>query len=82
MSTQADFGGLSKWPDCNPGACVMMDDVTGHNSVCSPMFCTDPLHTYLGLCGLSLNGEEGLRHIHPALNISQRAEEWLKKTAK
>jgi len=37
----------------------------------------DPMHTYLGLCGLSLNGEPGLSPIHPALNISQRAADWL-----
>ena len=39
--------------------------------------CTDPLHTYLGLCGLSLNGEKGLRPVNAALNISQRAADWL-----
>ncbi|XP_065836516.1 geranylgeranyl transferase type-1 subunit beta-like isoform X2 [Oscarella lobularis] len=33
----------------------------------------DPLHTYLGLCGLSLMNESGLQPIHPALNISRRA---------
>ncbi|XP_059163268.1 geranylgeranyl transferase type-1 subunit beta-like [Physella acuta] len=33
----------------------------------------DPLHTYLGLCGLSLIGEPGLSPIYPALNMSQRA---------
>ncbi|XP_068422727.1 geranylgeranyl transferase type-1 subunit beta [Clinocottus analis] len=33
----------------------------------------DPLHAYLGLCGLSLIGEPGLRKVHPALNITQRA---------
>lgn len=55
ISTQADYGGLSKWPDSNP----------------------DPLHTYLGLCGLSLNGEEGLAPINAALNISERAATWL-----
>lgn len=33
----------------------------------------DPLHTYLGLSGLSLMGEEGLLSIHPALNITERA---------
>ena len=38
----------------------------------------DPLHTYLGLCGLSLNGEKGVCPIHAALNISQRAADWLK----
>ncbi|KAH9505085.1 Geranylgeranyl transferase type-1 subunit beta [Bulinus truncatus] len=33
----------------------------------------DPLHSYLGLCGLSLIGEPGLSPIFPALNLSQRA---------
>lgn len=37
----------------------------------------DPLHTYLGLCGLSLIGEPGLASIHPALNITQRAVDHL-----
>lgn len=57
LSTQEEYGGLSKWPDYTP----------------------DPLHTYLGLCGLSLNGEEGLAPVHAALNISQRAAQWLDK---
>lgn len=34
---------------------------------------SDPLHAYLGLCGLSLIGEPSLRKVHPALNITQRA---------
>jgi len=38
---------------------------------------TDPLHTYLGLSGLALQGEEGLRGVHPMLNISNRAKCWL-----
>ncbi|XP_075238392.1 geranylgeranyl transferase type-1 subunit beta [Lycorma delicatula] len=33
----------------------------------------DPLHTYLGLSGLSLLGEEGLLEVDPRLNISKRA---------
>ncbi|XP_046739318.1 geranylgeranyl transferase type-1 subunit beta [Diprion similis] len=33
----------------------------------------DPLHTYLGLCGLSLLGEPGLQAVNAALNISQSA---------
>ncbi|PVD19709.1 hypothetical protein C0Q70_20200 [Pomacea canaliculata] len=37
----------------------------------------DPLHTYLGLCGLSLIGEPGLLTLHAALNISQRAADHL-----
>ena len=38
---------------------------------------TDPLHTYLGLCGLSLMGHSQLRSVNAALNISQRATDWL-----
>jgi hypothetical protein len=39
--------------------------------------CSDPLHTYLGICGLALIGEPGLATVHPALNISQRAADHL-----
>ncbi|XP_054286396.1 geranylgeranyl transferase type-1 subunit beta [Macrosteles quadrilineatus] len=38
----------------------------------------DPMHTYLGLSGLSLMGEEGLQEVHAALNITQRAVAHLK----
>ncbi|KAG7300193.1 hypothetical protein JYU34_015743 [Plutella xylostella] len=44
-----------------------------------PETCTDPMHTYLGLCGLSLIGENGLIEIEPRLNITKRAFEHLKK---
>ncbi|XP_029208313.2 geranylgeranyl transferase type-1 subunit beta-like isoform X1 [Acropora millepora] len=37
----------------------------------------DALHTYFGLCGLSLMKEPGLREIHAALNITQRAADHL-----
>lgn len=43
-----------------------------------PDTCTDPMHTYLGLAGLSLIGENGLSEIEPALNITKRAYEYLK----
>uniref|UniRef100_A0A8C4QG00 Geranylgeranyl transferase type-1 subunit beta n=1 Tax=Eptatretus burgeri TaxID=7764 RepID=A0A8C4QG00_EPTBU len=33
----------------------------------------DALHSYLGLCGLSLLGEPGLQSLNPALNVSKRA---------
>ena len=33
----------------------------------------DPLHTYLGLSGLAIAGEQGLLAVDPALNISTRA---------
>uniref|UniRef100_A0A671R207 Geranylgeranyl transferase type-1 subunit beta n=1 Tax=Sinocyclocheilus anshuiensis TaxID=1608454 RepID=A0A671R207_9TELE len=39
----------------------------------------DPLHTYFGICGLSLIGEAELRKVHPALNISMRAFESLRQ---
>ena len=47
-------------------------------SLCFP-FATDVLHTYFGLCGLSLMEEPGLNPIHSALNISARAYEHLLK---
>uniref|UniRef100_T1J3U5 Geranylgeranyl transferase type-1 subunit beta n=1 Tax=Strigamia maritima TaxID=126957 RepID=T1J3U5_STRMM len=37
----------------------------------------DPIHTYLGICGLALMGEEGLRKSFPALNISDKAAKHL-----
>lgn len=42
----------------------------------------DPLHTYLGLCGLSLLGEVGLSAMNAALNISDRAYQHLLKLQK
>lgn len=45
----------------------------------SPPSFPDPLHAYLGLCGLSLIGEPSLRKVHPALNITQRAFEHLQQ---
>ncbi|XP_071485218.1 geranylgeranyl transferase type-1 subunit beta-like [Diadema antillarum] len=42
-----------------------------------PDYHPDALHGYLGLCGLSMMGEEGLLPIHPALNITQRAADHL-----
>jgi len=38
----------------------------------------DPMHTCLSLCGLSLIGEEILNPINPALNITERAANYLK----
>ncbi|XP_053611621.1 geranylgeranyl transferase type-1 subunit beta [Plodia interpunctella] len=43
-----------------------------------PDTCTDPMHTYLGLAGLSLIGENGLLEVVPTLNITKRAFEHLK----
>jgi len=37
----------------------------------------DPLHTYMGLSGLSLQGEAGVAMVDPCLNISVRAKQWL-----
>ena len=34
---------------------------------------SDPLHTYLGLAGLSLAGEEGVAEVDPAVNIAREA---------
>ncbi|KAK7116030.1 geranylgeranyl transferase type-1 subunit beta-like [Littorina saxatilis] len=42
-----------------------------------PDISPDPLHTYLGICGLALMGEPGLAAVHPALNITQRAADHL-----
>ncbi|XP_043226586.1 geranylgeranyl transferase type-1 subunit beta-like [Amphibalanus amphitrite] len=39
----------------------------------------DPLHTYLGISGLSLAGQEGLKPIHAALNVSADAVEVLRR---
>lgn len=39
----------------------------------------DPMHTCLSLCGLSLIGEEKLNPIDPALNITERAANYLKQ---
>lgn len=33
----------------------------------------DPMHTYLGLCGLALMSEDDLEEVHAGLNMSQRA---------
>ncbi|XP_069694771.1 geranylgeranyl transferase type-1 subunit beta [Periplaneta americana] len=42
----------------------------------------DPMHTYMGLCGLSLMQAEGLRAVHPALNITTRAYKHLESLHK
>ncbi|XP_056148047.1 geranylgeranyl transferase type-1 subunit beta [Lampris incognitus] len=39
----------------------------------------DPLHAYFGLCSLSLLGEPSLRKVHPALNVTQRAFQYLQQ---
>lgn len=54
------------------------DDVVGGFSKWPDTY-TDPMHTYLGLAGLSLIGEKGLLEIVPTLNITKRTYEHLKK---
>lgn len=39
---------------------------------------SDPLHTYLGIAGLSLMVGDEFNQIMPSLNITQRAHEHLK----
>ena len=46
-----------------------------------PLF-ADPMHTYLGLSALSLNGEEGLQPMYAGLNITKRATSWLRQLHK
>ena len=41
---------------------------------CTP----DPLHTFMGLCALSLVNYSSLKQIHPALIITQETYEHLK----
>lgn len=50
-----------------------------HFLQCPSSYLADPLHAYLGICGLSLIGEPNLRKVHPALNITQRAFEHLQQ---
>ena len=45
----------------------------------SPDAHPDPMHSYLGLCGLSIGGEADLIPLFSALNISKRTKEWLTK---
>lgn len=76
------FTGLS-----HPGASAVMHvNHLSLSSPCLPLYpipsfsCPpDPLHAYLGLCGLSLIGEPSLRKVHPALNITQRAFQHLQQ---
>lgn len=39
----------------------------------------DPLHTFMGVCALSLIGFSDLKPVHPALVLSMRAHEHLKQ---
>lgn len=54
------------------------DNLTGGFSKWEDLI-PDPLHTYLGLCGLSLMREKGLLEINPALNVTTRAARHLKQ---
>lgn len=54
------------------------DDITGGFSKW-PGFSPDPLHTFMGICALSLVNFSNFKKIHPALVISQEAYENLKK---
>lgn len=42
----------------------------------------DPMHTYLGLAGLSFMKEKGISNVFPDLNVSERAHEHLLKLHK
>lgn len=44
-----------------------------------PQNLPDALHTYFGLCGLSLMGEKSTNAMDPALNLSQRAAKHLQE---
>ena len=67
---------LCDWPASRRFVLSTQDPVTGGLAKWADTQ-PDPLHTYLGLSGLALQGEPGLRALQPALNISQRAAEWL-----
>jgi len=70
-STQGVFtGGFAKQPDSFPGMKQFKLAITNDSL-------SDPLHSYLGLCGLSLGGDPSLQPICPTLNITKRAAEWL-----
>lgn len=49
-----------------------------HHSVITSCL-SDPLHTYFGVCGLSLIGEPSVLKVHPALNVSYRAFECMQQ---
>lgn len=65
------------------GASAVMHVTNSDLVFLSPLFrsllLSDPLHAYLGLCGLSLIGEPNLRKVHPGLNITQRAFQYLQQ---
>ena len=44
-----------------------------------PCYISDPLHTYFGICGLSLLGEPHLKPMHSSLNVSIPASNYLEQ---
>ena len=44
-----------------------------------PDYHPDPLHSYLGIAGMSMAGVEGLQPLDYVLNLSQRASRHLRK---
>lgn len=58
---------------------IISDLVSSFHSFNLSSSLSDPLHAYLGLCGLSLIGEPNLRKVHPGLNITQRAFQHLQQ---
>lgn len=63
---------------CTKYVLSTQDAIVGGMAKC-PGETPDPLHTYLGLAGLSLGSSLGLRPVDPALNITQRAVQHLHK---
>ncbi|KAF5282110.1 hypothetical protein FQR65_LT14428 [Abscondita terminalis] len=68
---------LSNYEDNRSFVLATQNNIVGGFSKWVNTFC-DPLHTYLGLAGLSLMGENGLNEIVPMLNITYRALDHLK----
>ncbi|KAG9302299.1 hypothetical protein G9A89_008790 [Geosiphon pyriformis] len=69
IKTQTKYGGFAKWPaDKNR---------LGEMTIYPP----DPMHSYMGIAGLSLMGEPGILELDPAINISKRASERLINTS-
>ncbi|KAG8011952.1 Geranylgeranyl transferase type-1 subunit beta [Nibea albiflora] len=93
LSTQDRLvGGFAKWPrqpsSFNDLKGKKMAELSGFTYFfffsfrfypAPPQVRRDPLHAYLGLCGLSLIGEPNLRKVHAALNITQRAFQHLQQ---
>lgn len=67
--------GVSHLSDSHENRVFVLDtqDILMGGFAKSPNLLTDPLHTYLGLSGLSLLGESNLCPMYAALNVSRRA---------